>query len=177
MEKEVNGQITFIVGIIILAIVVFIGAYYFQAYKETRLTDSLGLSELNFTSLSSNTLSPIDNGITSESVKVLNDTFLYCDGINDYIRITPSSNDTLSFYYNSSTSIQCQFVVNVMGVKYTNGSLGNPEEYPVYWDDPYYYFCKTDSTTFWAGYIDKISIYDGQLNNEEISELNNQTRW
>ena len=106
-----------------------------------------------------------------------NDTFLSCDGTNDYIKITPSSNDTLAFWYNSSTSETWQFVVNTLGTQYTNGSLGDAVEYPVYWDGTDYYFCKTDATTYWEGYIDKISIYDGQLNNTQISELYLEERW
>ena len=86
-------------------------------------------------------------------------------------------NDTLAFWYNSSTSESWQFVVNTFGTQYTNGSLGDAVEYPVYWDGTDYYFCKTDATTFWEGYIDKISIYDGQLSSAEINDLYGETRW
>lgn len=107
--------------------------------------------------------------ISDMDVYVYNDTYLSCDGTNDYIKITPSSNDTLTFWYNSSTSLDWQFVANVMGTKYTNGTEIDPAEYPVYWDGTDYYFCKTDAITFWEGSIDKISLYEGQLNITEIN--------
>jgi hypothetical protein len=114
--------------------------------------------------------------IINFQVKSYNDTYLSCDGTNDYIKITPTTNDTLAFWYKATTG-GWQFVVNKLGIKFTNGTQVDPVVYPVYWDGTDYYFCKTDATTFWEGSIDKISIYDGQLNNTQISDLYKEERW
>jgi hypothetical protein len=111
------------------------------------------------------------HGVTSFQVLVYNDTWLDCDGNNDYIKITPSSNDTLSFWYKSTTTTTWTNIVNVMGNYYVNGVEDTPVEYPVYWDGTDYYFCKTDATTFWEGQIDEIRIYEGQLNSTQVLEV------
>ena len=64
-----------------------------------------------------NVLKPNDNGIFSSTIQVYNTTWINCDGINDYIQITPSSNDTLSFWYNDTSSVQWINVVDSMKIK------------------------------------------------------------
>jgi len=178
METDVKSINKNIIGVITIGIVIVLGISIFYYLSLIGAEEREYEEDLQFLPIiSANLLTPMGNGLVSFTAQVYNDTYLSCDGTNDYIKITPSSNDTLAFWYNSSTSEQWQFVVNTLGTQYTNGSLGDAVEYPVYWDGTDYYFCKTDATTYWEGYIDKISIYDGQLNSTQISELYLEERW
>jgi hypothetical protein len=166
------GFISFGITVILLVLVGIVVVSHIADTSNDLQYDTLGLSSTdNFTATSLvKTLTTIDQGITSQTIQVYNDTYLSCDGINYYLRITPSSNDTLSFWYKNTTS-QWIHVVNVMGTKYTNSVEANPHEYPVYWDGTYYYFCKTDATTFWEGSIDDVRGYDGGLTQGGIDEV------
>ena len=178
-DKFISDNSIVVFGVTILLVIILFGAlaiYVGNQAKEDVMYDSTSESEERLYTEAFE-LSKIGGGINTVTAQVYNDTYLSCDGVNDYIKITPSSNDTLAFWYNSSTSESWQFVVNTFGTQYTNGSLGDAVEYPVYWDGTDYYFCKTDATTFWEGSIDKISIYDGQLTNTQISELYLEERW
>ena len=178
-DKFISDNSIVVFGVTILLVIILFGAlaiYVGNQAKEDVMYDSTSESEERLYTEAFE-LSKIGVGINTVTAQVYNDTYLSCDGVNDYIKITPSSNDTLAFWYNSSTSESWQFVVNTLGTQYTNGSLGDAVEYPVYWDGTDYYFCKTDATTFWEGSIDKISIYDGQLTNTQISELYLEERW
>jgi hypothetical protein len=116
------------------------------------------------------------HGVTNFKAEVYNDTWMDCDGLNDYLQITPSSNDTVAFWYNSSTLGTWAFAVNSLGTTYLNAVEFPLSEYPVYWDGSDYFFCKTDATTFWAGQIDKITIYDGQLTAANVTTLYSEGR-
>ena len=178
-DKFISDNSIVVFGVTILLVIILFGAlaiYVGNQAKEDVMYDSTSESEERLYTEAFE-LRKIGGGINTVTAQVYNDTYLSCDGVNDYIKITPSSNDTLAFWYNSSTSESWQFVVNTLGTQYTNGSLGDAVEYPVYWDGTDYYFCKTDATTFWEGYIDKISIYDGQLNNTQIEDLYGEERW
>jgi hypothetical protein len=178
METDVKSINKNIIGVITVGIVIVLGISIFYYLSLIGAEEREYEEDLQFLPIiSTNLLTPMGNGLVSFQAQVYNDTFLSCDGVNDYIKITPSSNDTLAFWYNSSTSESWQFVVNTLGTQYTNGSLGDAVEYPVYWDGTDYYFCKTDATTFWEGSIDKISIYDGQLSSVNISNLYLEERW
>jgi hypothetical protein len=176
IKKSAMNQIILVfIIILVVAILVALTFLFTSGLKSTTITqgskDSITNEGLYLTSLT------LSAPVTGSSLYKLNDTYLSCDGVDNYFIIYPSSNDTLAFYYNSSTSVNWVYVVNVMGTKYNNSILEDPAEYPVYWNGTAYFFCKTDATTFWEGNIDKISIYDGQLNQTEIEELYNQTRW
>ena len=178
-DKFISDNSIVVFGVTILLVIILFGAlaiYVGNQAKEDVMYDSTSESEERLYTEAFE-LSKIGGGINTVTAQVYNDTYLSCDGVNDYIKITPTTNDTLAFWYNSSTSEQWQFVVNTLGTQYTNGSLGDAVEYPVYWDGTDYYFCKTDATTFWKGSIDKISIYDGQLTNTQIEDLYGETRW
>ena len=178
-DKFISDNSIVVFGVTILLVIILFGAlaiYVGNQAKEDVMYDSTSESEERLYTEAFE-LSKIGGGINTVTAQVYNDTYLSCDGVNDYIKITPSSNDTLAFWYNSSTSESWQFVVNTLGTQYTNESLGDAVEYPVYWDGTDYYFCKTDATTFWEGSIDKISIYDGQLTNTQIEDLYGETRW
>ena len=111
-------------------------------------------------------------GITTSTISVYNDTFLSCDGVNDYLLIYPHSNDTLSFWLNSTAPTSWVNIVNVMGTCYINSAqLPCPATYPVYWNGTAYFFCKTDATTFWAGQIDRIEVFDGQLTQTQVNTI------
>lgn len=178
METDVKSINKNIIGVITIGIVIILGISIFYYLSLIGAEEREYEEELQFLPIvSANLLTPMGNGLVSFTAQVYNDTYLSCDGVNDYIKITPTTNDTLAFWYNSSTSEQWQFVVNNLGIKFTNGTQVDPVEYPVYWDGTDYYFCKTDATTYWEGSIDKISIYDGQLTNTQISDLYGETRW
>ena len=179
MDKDSVRNIIYIsVGIGILAMIIFIFVLLFnQVNGSGTFSKSSVNSGYDFIYVGTTTLSPIGYGVITNNVYAYNDTYASCDGIDDFLLLYPPSNDTLAFYYNSSTSVNWQFVVNVLGTQYTNGTLGNAPEYPVYWNGTHYFFCKTDATTFWEGSIDKISIYDCQLNDTEIETLYQETRW
>ena len=170
MEQMSKVQAFFLgfLGLAVIGVVVIIVLTSFD--NSTQFNPDYNGME-NFTYVSAYTLNPLGEGITSSSFSRINDTWVSCDGNNDYLQITPSSNDTISFWYNSSTSVGWRFVVNVQGTNYTDGVQVNPDEYPVYWDGTDYYFCKTDASTFWEGDIDSIGIYDGQLNTNTIGEI------
>ena len=163
-----------ILSLFIAGLVLVFGILMMERTNENLEQDFLGSTENSTYLAASIAITP---KISSLAVYAYNDTFLSCDGTNDYIRITPSSNDTVTFWYNSSTSLEWQFIVNTFGVQYTNATRIDATEYPAYWDGTYYYFCKTDATTFWEGSIDKISIYDGQLNETEIGDLYDEERY
>ena len=178
-DKFISDNSIVVFGVtILLAIILFVALaiYVGNQAKEDVMYESTSESEERLYTESFE-LSKIGGGINTVTAQVYNDTYLSCDGSNDYIKITPTTNDTLAFWYNSSTSEQWQFVVNNLGIKFTNGTQVDPVEYPVYWDGTDYYFCKTDATTYWEGSIDKISIYDGQLNNTQIQDLYGEERW
>lgn len=141
---------------------------------ETNFPQSVGTQSETFLGDNATNQTLAGEAITSFSATRYNNTWLDFDGTNDYLLIYPSTNDTLSFWYNSSTSGGWQYVTNVGGVKYTNGSLADPVEYPVYFNGTHYFFGKTDATTFWGGSIDEIRIYDGFLNETEITTLYNE---
>ena len=177
METDVKSINKNIIGVITIGIVIILGISIFYYLSLIGAEEREYEEELQFLPIvSANLLTPMGNGLVSFTAQVYNDTYLSCDGSNDYIKITPTTNDTLAFWYKATTG-GWQFVVNNLGIKFTNGTLGDPTVYPVYWDGTYYYFCKTDATTYWEGYIDKISIYDGQLNNTQISDLYKEERW
>ena len=172
-DKFISDNSIVVFGVTILLVIILFGAlaiYVGNQAKEDVMYDSTSESEERLYTEAFE-LSKIGGGINTVTAKVYNDTFLSCDGVNDYIKITPSSNDTLAFWYNSSTSETWQFVVNTLGTQYTNGSLGDAVEYPVYWDGTDYYFCKTDATTFWEGYIDEIRIFEGELGEQTLNDL------
>lgn len=178
-DKFISDNSIVVFGVtILLAIILFVALaiYVGNQAKEDVMYESSSYSE-DALYTEAFKLSKVGSGINTVTAQVYNDTYLSCDGVNDYIKITPSSNDTLAFWYNSSTSETWQFVVNTLGTQYTNGSLGDAVEYPVYWDGTDYYFCKTDATTYWEGYIDKISVYEGQLTSANVSTLYGEERW
>jgi len=158
---------------IVAFIVITLGIVVIQesANNAEAIDTSSDTSTQNETYISTISLSPIDEGITSYQVSRINDTWLDCDGINDYAYLPSTENDTISFWYNSSTSTDWVFVVSVFNVKYTNGVLSEPIEYPIYYNNTGYILCKIDDSTFWEGSIDELRIYDGQLNSTQINDL------
>lgn len=175
-EKSVTTKVVTVLIIFLVASVFVALSFLFISGLKTTVVDTESKSSETQNELYLTSFSIDKTPVTSYDLYYYNDTYLSCDGTNDYLRITPSSNDTLAFYYKGTTGAW-QFVVNVMGTKYTNGTLDDPSAYPVYWNGTDYFFCKTDATTFWEGSIDKISTYDGQLNLTEIQTLYGGTRW
>ena len=108
---------------------------------------------------------------TSLTATSYNDTWIYCDGTDDYLNVSDYDSLSVSFWYNSSTSGTWQHVVNNSVTTYVNGSEATPDEYPVYYDGDYYYFCKTDASTFWEGMIDEVKLYNTILNSTEVSDI------
>jgi len=168
-KKKLNLQLS-IIQVVIIGVILVMSIVIFATLSNIGRVIEYRTTTDNATYISTETLST-SLGISSIVVKTYNDSFISCDGNNDYIKITPTTNDTLAFWYNSSTSEQWQFVVNNLGTQYTNGTQVNPVEYPVYWDGTDYYFCKTDATTFWEGSIDSISVYDGQLTQTQVNTI------
>ena len=154
-----------VVGITIIILLTALSGTFTGNSKQ-----SAGVGSQNSIYSNVQVLSPIDNGITNATISVYNDTFLSCDGVNDYLLIYPHSNDTLSFWLNSTAPTSWVNIVNVMGNCYINSlSLPCPATYPVYWNGTAYFFCKTDATTFWAGQIDRIEVFDGQLTQTQVN--------
>jgi len=127
-----NDQILFVSGIIILAFVAFIGAYYFETYADERLI-SEDSSSSNFTSTSTTTsLTPVEEGITSLTAQTYNQTWLEFDGVNDLVEIdifgnlinsnTLNTNWTITGWFNTSSEIMAGENIALFG-------CNNGEEY------------------------------------------------
>lgn len=174
---ELKPVYLFVVAFIVIVMGVVTLQQSASDMKQIDLADASSSQSILQANGSSTTLSPIGNGITSfTSAIVSNRTHITCDGVNDVLTIPSSSTTSLSFWYNSSTSTTWQFVANVSGVNFTNGSAGNPVEYPVYYASGNYYLCKTGASAFWAGSIDQIRIYNNSLSTTEITALYNNGR-
>ena len=107
-DKFINDNSIVVFGVtILLAIILFVALaiYVGNQAKEDVMYESTSESEERLYTESFE-LSKIGSGINTVTAQVYNDTYLSCDGVNDYIKITPATNDTLAFWYNSSTSEQ-----------------------------------------------------------------------
>ncbi len=167
----IETQNTFgkILTLVLIGVLIIISIFIFVVLGDDfeSVDESFNETVLN----SSGIQTSLEGTPTSFTVQAYNQTWIDCDGNNDNLIINPNTNDTLAFWYNSSISEQWQFVVNVMGIKYTNGTQIDPNEYPVHWNGTDYFFCQTDGSTFWEGSIDEVGIYEGQLNITQINEL------
>jgi hypothetical protein len=124
-----------------------------------------------------NKYSVVTTGDGTTSFQVYNQTWIECNSaLGNYLVVPDYDSLTLSFWYNSSTSEEWQHVVNNTANIYTNGSLYTPAEYPVYYNGTAYFFCKTDDSTFWTGYIDDIRLYYISLNSTQINDTYNLGR-
>lgn len=169
LPKNINLIIFTIIGISILAFIGLILYIVINTIPSDVIPIDSETSGVNYIYTSAYTYPDYATNVLE--VKVYNNTWLNFDGDNDLLYITSSVTDTLSFWYNSSTSKTWQHVVNIGGTYYTNGTLNTPVEYPVYHNGTDYIFGKTDGSTFWEGSIDEIRIYEGFLNSSEINEL------
>ena len=112
---------------------------------------------------------PIYQGITSLSSKRYNNTWLDFDGVDDYASIEYNGDNSITFWYNSSTSEDWVFIINSSSV-YVDGLEDTPVEYPIYYNGTHYLLGKTDDTTFWAGSIDDFRIVNYTID-ENLSML------
>lgn len=165
-----NNSIVVFGTTLLLAIILFVSLaiYVGNQAKEDSMYESGNTTE-NTLYLDSFKLNKVGGGINTIEAKVYNQTWLECDGSNDYIKITPESSDSFTFWYKSLNN--WHFVANVWDTLYVDGLEASPPEYPVYKDGNDFYFCKTDSSTYWAGSIDEIRFYEGQLSILDINNL------
>jgi len=129
----------------------------FNAKPETRSGEGIVLAQ------STQTISPVDQGVTSSEVKAYNMTWLdFNKTAEDFVLVTSNVTDSITFWYKNETS-DWIFVANSSGTNYTNGVAGNAYQYPVYYNGTDYFLGKTDATTFFNGSIDDFRIYSSKL--------------
>jgi len=91
------------------------------------------------------------------------------DGVNDYVYANVTEDKiTTSLWYKNASDSSWTFVTNVSGTTYVNGSLGTPDQYPVYITGNDIYAGKTGASSYYNGSIDDIRIYNRALSAEEI---------
>ena len=128
-------------------------------------------------SSSTDTLSPVGEGITSSEVKANNDTWLdFNSTAEDYVIVTLDVANSTTFWYKNETS-DWIFVANASGTNYTNGVVGNPNQYPVFYNGSDYFIGKTDATTFFNGSIDNFRVYGFKLNVDLVEYLYSRGRY
>lgn len=161
-------------GIIIvmgIGILIIVGIVIFESLDDTLDSDIISIQEkilANYNDAQVLTDAPIGGSANGTRN---NQTWVDCDGLNDVVELTESEIDSITFWYNSSTSNVWIFIANVTGTTYVDGIANVPVEYPIFWDGSKYDFCMTDAVTFWDGWIDDVRIYSGQLNTTEITTL------
>ena len=168
---ELNKSSMIVRGMTILLAVILFGAlatYIGQVSESDEVYNNVDSTQTILTS-STDTLTPIGEGITSSEVKANNDTWLDFDGVNDYVSVNLDVFNSTTFWYKNETS-DWIFVVNSSGTLYVNNVSETPNQYPVYYDGSTYFIGKNDSTHFFNGSMDDFRVYNMTL---VIGDINN----
>jgi len=161
--KEIYPVVIIIVGI---AILLSIGIYLAEQIEDETSVQTV---ESSTKSILTNynvatTLTPIGEGITSNSILTKNRTWL--NFTDDYV--LTDRYDTISFWYKNDTT-PWTFVVNSSGTLYVNGSLGTPGIYPIYDNGSDMFIGKLNITEFFNGSIDDFRGYNNSINADLIN--------
>lgn len=172
MEQGIGTSIA--ITILIVGLVVVIGASLFNTYKNERLLDT------SSTSAEAVYLTPVilppEEGITSSTVQVYNQTWLDFDGVDDVVVVESSDIAGVTFWYKNSTSSDWIFIVNNSGVTFVNAVAGTPVQYPVYHNSTHYFLGMTDASTYFNGSIDDFRVYGYNLNTTQINSVYSEGR-
>ncbi len=169
-EDDITNAGKGIIVVIGVAVLVIVAIFIFATLADASPVPLQNANE-TFLVQSQQTLDQTPISLTSQR---LNTTWLDFDGINDVVTIS-STDQVITFWYKNLTS-DWIFVVNNSGVTYVDGSLATPVQFPVFFDLTDYFIGKTDGSTFFAGSIDEIRIYDTILTTEDIVFLFNLGR-
>lgn len=121
-----------------------------------------------------NNNSPVSVTPNPSSVRVKNTTWLECDGVDDFLAISNSKNETISFWYRNATT-DWTHVVNSSGTLYVDGSLDTPLLYPLEINATHITFCK-EGATFYDMDIDEIRLLNSTLDAGNVTEIYNEGR-
>ena len=152
------------IGLIIVTLVLILGVglVITQKLENTTAVDTTTSETILADNGTSTTLNEVP---TSLSATAINNSWLSFDGVNDIIIIP--YNITISIWFKNSTSSVWTHLVNSSTQQFVNGEVGNPNQYPFYYNTTDYIIGKSNPTTFFNGSIDEIRVYSRELNEGE----------
>jgi len=176
-QKEISESVVTAVAIVILVVIssLIVGAVL--SSSSLNCVDVLNSGNSTVLTNSLDTLSPIGDGITSYAVTTYNDTWIDCDGVDDYVYVIISeSKATVSLWFKNSTT-DWTSIIRADGNNYIDGSLDAGWDFlPYYTNADTLTFCKTNSTEYLNVSIDTIRVYEQSLNSTEVTEVYNYGR-
>lgn len=160
----------FFASILVIALISYLIITIFGTLSDSDIIPQQTLSSTNSLVYSTpTTLSPVGEGISSSTLTTPNQTYLFFLN-NDYVRVSSDEAVSITFWYKNLTS-NWIFISNVSGTTYVNAVLGNPIQYPVYFNGSDYFIGKINSTKFFNGSIDDFRVYDYELNTTMINDI------
>jgi len=174
MEKQtiIIGGIT-----ILLAVILFgaLGTYIGDISDDNELyevEENINYSSDFLPTTLENTLSPVGEGITSETVQVYNSTWLEFDGVDDVLVLEYTQpKNSISFWFKNETDSWTNVINNGENIYVDGVSDSDWNYFPYYISGDYIYFGKFDASTYFNGSIENIIIYQHILNTTELAEL------
>jgi len=158
-ESKIKLLIGLTLGVTILIVAVIIGFLLVQNVSDIEISDWAGTQTdiLSPATSLENTLSPVGEGITSESVEVYNNPYLSFDGEDDYVNLTGLvANGIHNFSYLDSENNWVEIVDNSLK--------------PYYYEDNKIILGKFNETSFFNGSIKYFKIRDsGYVNHDEFN--------
>ena len=166
--KKKKGQVTPLAFFVSAIIIVIFGVFtisYSADQAELGEFEDFSSSQTILTE-TTETISPIGDGITSLTATALNQTWLDFDGIDDVVTLTSDEITSISFWYKNET-LDWTFITNSSGTLYVDGVAATPEQFPVIYNGSDYLIGK-EGAVFFNGSIDDFRVYDSTLDAELV---------
>lgn len=180
-DKIIKKDILAAVGTVLLVVTMIV----FSALVIQSITSSAEIpcdetgsssSYQNITPTSlTNTLTPVEEGITSSLVLEATNVSLSFDGDGDVVTFDiDSSKAVFSFWFMNDTTEWTNVIKNYDEVYVNNVLDGDWDYFPYYVSGDNVYLGKFDATTFFNGSIDNFQIYESKLSEAEVETIYNE---
>ena len=167
---ELNQVVATISVIIVIGIVLGIGAFIGGDIEDKTSDKNTLSSNQNILTETTETLSPVGDGITSLTATGKNQTWLEFDGVNDALTLTVTqSKATISLWFKNATTTEWNSIIMSDGNIYINGTLNNDWTFlPYFISGDIITIGKSDGLTFLDVDIDEFRVYETALNSTDV---------